>query len=452
MMKRLFNGGLAFLCLILVHVQTINAQEGIDTDKLDTFFTELLDYEKFMGSVVIIQGDDIIFQNAYGFVDEDQTPAHTNHIYRIGSITKSYTAALILMLQEEGKLNLSDTIETTYPEIPNADKITIEQLLRHKSGLFNFTNSPVYSEYYEQDVSKQEMIDRFIEYGTNFEPGEDFEYSNTGYVLLGYILEDILEMDFNDILRTYITEPLGLNRTYVSERVSAESGEVHSFTYGQGWNLAPQTNMYIPHAAGAISSTPLEVAQFYQHLFSGDLLSEESMEQMVELQDNFGLGVFKIPFYDKTAWGHNGGIDGFQSSAGYFKDEDVAFALLGNGSNYSINEILIGMLSVTFGVDFDIPDFEAMAETIELSEEEMEAYTGTFSSEMFPMDIEIFIQNGNLMAQATGQGAFPLTVNSHTVMSFEPAGIVLEFDELRGHKYRAMELRQAGQQFRFSLD
>ena len=435
----------------VLFIQLSLAQISIDSEKLDQYLSELEEYDKFMGSVTVLHGDDVIFQNAYGFGDADQNPVHSESVYRIGSITKSYTAALILKLVEEGELELSDKLYRFYPDIPNADKITIEQLLRHRSGLYNFTNNPDYAEYYEGEKSKEELLSLFINYGTNFEPGENFEYSNTAYVLLGYIIENTTGLSYDDVLEKYITEPLGLNRTYFGTGINSERDEVHSFTYQENWTVAPQTNMIIPHGAGALVSTSEEVARFYRHLFEGDLLSDESLGKMTDLTENFGLGIFQVPFHDKTALGHNGGIDGFQSSAAYFSDDEISFALLGNAVNYPANDITIAILSAVFGHDFEIPDFESEAEIIELTEDQLEAYTGTFTSEAFPLDIEIFIQNGNLMAQATGQGAFPLTANTPTIMRFDPAGIVIEFDDLVADKYRSMELRQSGQQFRFSL-
>lgn len=438
--------------LPLLFIQLSFAQVSLDSEKLDRYLSELQEYDKFMGSVTVLHGDDVIFQNAYGFADEDQTPVHTESVYRIGSITKSYTATLILKLVEDGELDLSDNLNRFYPDMPNADKITIEQLLRHRSGLFNFTNNPDYAEYYEGEKSREELLSLFEKYGTNFEPGENFEYSNTAYVLLGYIIEDISGMSYNDALQKFITEPLGMNRTYFGSGINTEQDEVHSFTFQENWTVAPQTNMFIPHGAGALVSTSEEVARFYRHLFEGDLLSEESLDKMTDLIGNFGLGIFLIPFHNKTALGHNGGIDGYQSSAAYFSDDEISFALLGNAMNYSSNDITIAILSAVFGHDFEVPDFESESEVVELTKNQMEAYTGTFKSEIFPLDIEIFIQNGNLMAQATGQGAFPLTANTHTIMRFDPAGVVIEFDDLVADKYRSMVLRQAGQQFQFRLD
>lgn len=171
---------------------------------------------------------------------------------------------------------------------------------------------------------------------------------------------------------------------------------------------------------------------------------------MRDFEGQFGLGLIRFPFGDKTLIGHNGGIDGYQSNAAHSPGGDLTFAVLGNGINYSFNDILIGMLSITFGNDYEIPLFEAR-EAISLEESELEKYTGTYSSPNFPLNIELFVDGDNLMAQATGQGAFPLTVHDESTMAFEPAGIELQFDEPECGQYRGFRFKQSGREFDFML-
>lgn len=451
-MKNRYTASLSFLLLLFVILpQSSRAQDSFNKQKLDSYLTVLEENNKFMGSVAILSGDDILFNKAYGFVDENEKPANSKTVYRIGSITKTYTAALIMQLVEEGKINLSDKLSEFYPEIPNADTITIEHLLRHRSGLVNVTNIPEYSEYYTENVTHEQMLDRIKRYGTSFEPGEKFEYSNTGYILLGYIVEDVTGMSYADALKEFITEPLGLDRTYYGGEISTRSGEAFSFNYTPGgWKKTSETDMSIPHGAGAIVSTPAETGIFLNALFNGELISEEYSEKMTDLQDGYGLGVVRIPFYDKYAWGHNGGIDGFHTTSGHFPEENLTFVLFGNGFNYSMNDISIGVLSILFGREFELPDFSGEPKQVQLGEKEKQAFVGKFSSGQIPLEIEVFVEDGVLKAQATGQGAFPLTAYQGGVMKFAQAGITMVFENLEDEKFQGFELQQAGQKYTYT--
>ena len=445
---------LPFLLAAILFVISVQhtAQQLPDVEKLNTFFETLTDHDTFMGSAAIFQNGELIFNEAYGFSKEHNQPAGPETIYHIGSITKTMTAAIILKLAEEGKISLSNTLADYYPDLPNAQNISIEHLLRHRSGLVNFTNMPEYADYYTDEASRAELLDRFREYGSEFEPDERFEYSNTGYVLLGYIIEDITGLTYGEALEQFITNPAGLNRTFY---IAESDGEnfADSFALVDGWQKLPSTNMAIPHAAGGVVSTAAETARFFKALFEGGLLSPESLDLMTSITDELGLGIFRIPFYDKFAFGHTGGIDGFHTVAAYFPEEKVSFAILSNGLNYVMNDITIGLLSLTFGHDFEIPDFEAEeSEIIHLSVEEMAQFTGNFISDELPLDIRFFEQAGKFMSQATGQEAFPLTAISETTMKFDPAGIVIEFSDFRDGRFHVFTLKQMGQEFQFQLE
>lgn len=443
---------LLLIAFSLMVLQPATAQNGVDSDKLNRYFTALEENDLFMGSVVVMDGDEVVFEEAYGIMSDGGKSATTESIYRIGSSTKSYTATMILQLVDQGELALDNTLNTYFPNMPNADKITIKQMLGHKSGLENFTNLPDFMEYYTDDRSRDEMLEKFESLGTSFEPGENTEYSNTGYALLGYIIEEVTEMSYADALQKMISEPLELNSTYYGSGINADKNEADSFLYqGNEWQPASRTNMFIPHGAGAIVSTAEDVAKFYHSLFNGGFLSDESLERMRTFDGTFGLGLIQFPFNEKLLVGHNGAIDGFQSNAAHYPGENLTFALLGNGLNYPINNILIGMLSISFGKEFEIPTFEERA-SITLDEDELSKYTGTYQSPQMPFAIEMFVENGILMARATGQGALPLTIYDEQTMGHEQAGIEIIFEEPEVDRYTDFELRQAGQAFQFSLE
>lgn len=445
-----FRSSVILLLTCFILALPVSAQEAIDTEKLNRFFSQLTENNRFMGSVSILSGGDLVFESAYGKISADGVPATSEAVYRIGSITKSYTAAMIMQLVEMDSLSLETTLDTYYPGLPNAEEITIEHLLHHKSGLADFTQQPDYLSYFQNEITRDEMLNRFRNAGTSFAPGENTEYSNTGYVLLGYILEEETGISYSEALKQMITEPLGLSSTYYATGIDPDINEADSFTFPQdSWVPASRTNTDIPSGAGAVAATAEETARFFRSLLTGDLLDPESLREMTAFEGSLGLGLIRFPFGNRTLIGHNGGIDGFRSNAAHYADGDLTIALLVNGLNYNFNDILIGTLSIVFGQDYEIPSFEER-EAVTIDQNELEKYTGNFSSPNFPLDVKLFADGENLMAQATGQGAFPLTIYSDTTMAFEPAGIEIKFSDYSDGKYRAFRFSQAGQQFDFS--
>lgn len=451
-LKKIFAYLFIFVVTLSVTAEAQN-RPVFNKEKLNAYLDTLFQNDKFMGSVALDSAGVTVYSKSVGYrdMDEPNLKSDRHTVYRIGSVTKTFTATLIFQLIEEGRLSLSTQLSEYYPEIPQADAITIEHLLRHQSGLFNFTNAEDYTEWMTEERTKEQMLDLFRNQETQFEPGEKVSYSNTNYVLLGYILEDITGRSYARLLEQRIAGPLGLERTYFGGKINTEEGEAASFHYdGDQWTKLPETNMFIPHGAGAIVSTTEDMLVFIRSLFNGELVSQESLDKMTGLQQRFGMGLFGIPFYDKTAYGHTGGIDGFQSNLAYFPEQEVGIAFAGNGLSYSMNEILIGVLSIYFGRNFAIPTFDQ--KSITLSHQQMQRYTGNYTSKMLPMEIRVFVEDSALKAQATGQSSFRLTATDGQTMRFDPAGIVMEFDSLAAGRYQRFILKQSGGQFLFKRE
>jgi CubicO group peptidase (beta-lactamase class C family) len=433
---------LPLFAFIIIHG---NAQD-FDQAKLDSLFSRIESNQQSMGSVSIYKDGKEVYANAIGFADLDKgIKAGHETKYRIGSISKTFTSVIILQLVEEGKLSLETTLDKYYPSIPNASKVTIEQLLRHRSGLFNFTNDPAYLEWMEAPKSEDELIEIFKKNGTVSEPDEKFEYSNTNYVLLSFIVEQIENKVFSEVFDQRITKGLKLPDTYYGGVIGQKPNEAKSYNFKEGWKLATETDMSIPTGAGAIVSTPSDLNTFFHALFQGEVVSEESLKRMTTLEDGYGLGLFQLPFYDRRAFGHNGGIDGFQSNASYFQDDGVGLVYITNGTVMSLNDILIGVLSIYFDKDYALPTF---VPAIEISSAELDQYLGIYSSEALPLKITISKDGNQLMAQATGQSAFPLEPYEAHKFRFNPAGIKLEFIP----EDKKMILNQGGGRFEFSME
>ncbi|GHA42692.1 D-Ala-D-Ala carboxypeptidase [Salinimicrobium marinum] len=411
-------------CNLFLIAFSLSAQD-IDMAKMDSLFAVVEENQKGMGSVTISKYGEIIYQNSIGFSDLDNQVRNTeNTKFRIGSISKTFTAAVIMQLVEEGKLQLDTKLAEFFPDIPNAFEITVEDLLRHQSGLFNFTNKKEYLEYLEESKTKEELLEIFIANGTVSKPGEKNEYSNTNYVLLSFIAEDVDSSSLKDILEKRIVAPLQLQNTYFGGKINTANSEAFSYRKKGKWIPTSETDTSIPMGAGGVVSTPSDLTTFFTALFSGEVVKPEMLEEMKAMPNKFGIGLFSYPFADKIFYGHDGGIDGFSSIAIYNPEDGLSVAYLSNAGEFSINDMLRGVLSIYYEENYDIPEF---ATTIDIPAEELEKFTGTYSSEGFPLKLSIFAEEGVLMGQGSGQPPFPLEAYAQNKFQYAPADLKLEF-------------------------
>jgi CubicO group peptidase (beta-lactamase class C family) len=370
--------------------------------------------------------------------------ASENSKYRIASVTKTFTAVLALKAEEENKLSLSQTIDKWFPTIGNADKITIEHMLYHRSGLHNHVDEFVNSNRHTQPITETEMIEVIIKGGNDFEPDTKMAYSNPNYILLTYILEKIYEKPFSKILEEQIANPLGLKNTYLGEKINTQKGECNSYTFLNNWELAPELDISQALGAGAMTSTSADLVTFIHALFSGKLIYENSLMKMKIIKDFFGMGLIQVPFDNKTGFGHTGGIDGFRSVFGYFPTGDISFAYTSNGMNFNGNDISIAVLSAAYNIPFEIPEFT----TYELTAEDLDKYLGVYSSKQLPLKMTITKVDNRLFGQGTGQPSFPLEAVGKDKFEFKQAGVVLEFNPTD----KTMILRQGGGVFNFERE
>jgi CubicO group peptidase (beta-lactamase class C family) len=419
--------------------------QDFDRTRLDSYYNALEANNKFMGSVAVSRNGKIIYSRSAGYSDfENMKKADADSKYRIGSISKTFTSVLVLKAVEEGKLKLNQTIGEYFPGIKNSDKITIENLLYHRSGIHNFTDDKEYLTWNTRPVTEKEMIDIIAGGGSDFEPDSKSQYSNSNYVLLTFILEKTFRKPYAELLKKYIAQPLGLTNTKLGGKINTSENECNSYKYMDTWKPETETDISIPLGAGGIVSTPVDLVKFSDALFGGKLLKTETLELMKTPNGQYGMGLFKIPFYEKTGYGHTGGIDGFSSVFSYFSDGNISYALTCNGSNYNNNNISIAVLSAVFNKPYDIPDFK----TYEVSPEELDKYPGVYSSEQIPIKITVTRVNRTLVAQGTGQSAFPLEAVEKDIFRFDQAGIVMEFNI----ESKTMILKQGGGQFTFTKE
>ena len=191
-------------------------------------------------------------------------------------------------------------------------------MLSHRSGLHNFTSDSLFATYVTKPESEAEMIDIFAKQKSDFEPDTKFEYSNTNFVLLGYIIEKLTGKTYAQELKTRVTSKIGLADTYYGAKTNPAKNEAYSYYYAGQWISSIETDMSIPGGAGAIVSTPTDLVKFIDALFAGKLVSPASLELMKTMKDNYGMAMLSIKFNDEKGYGHTGVIDGFTSELFYF--------------------------------------------------------------------------------------------------------------------------------------
>jgi D-alanyl-D-alanine carboxypeptidase len=440
------NKILTTLLLTVLSVVAVYGQ-SLNKSKLDSLLNILAEKNKAMGSLTISKNRNVVYSRAIGYSflsDKEKIPATEKTIYRIGSISKMFTATMIFQLIEEGKLKLTTTLDQYFPNIPNANNITISNLLNHRSGLHNFTDDLDYTTWMTQPKTQDEMLSIIAKNKVDFQPNEKASYSNTNFVLLGYIIEKITKQPYSKNLNERIISKIGLANTSYGGKTNISNNESFSYKFENTWKQLPETDMSIPGGAGSIVSTPTDLIQFIEALFSNRLISKNSLMQMKTITEGYGMGMFQIPFDTKRAYGHNGGIDGFASNLAYFPEDSLAIAYCTNGQAYPMNDILIGVLKICFDRAYSIPTFSS----ISISPEELTKYSGIYSSTQIPLKITITKNNETLTAQATGQPSFPLDAVEKDTFKFDPAGVVLEFNTEKNE----MTLKQGGGVFLFKKD
>ncbi len=412
---------------------------------LDSLFQILDENNRFMGSLSISENGKIIYSKTIGKADLASGKSSDKLTkYRIGSISKMFTACLIFQAIEENKLSLKQNINRFFPKITGAKEISIGNLLNHRSGIHNYTNDTSYFNYYTASKSQKEMLEIIQANGSDFKPNSKAEYSNSNYILLSFILEKIYKKSYEELLDIKIIQPQGLKNTYFGKKLELAKNECASYRFSGKWELENETHSSVSLGAGGIVSTTEDLLFFITKLFEGKIINTASLEQMMKLEDGYGMGIFPVPFYDKKGFGHTGGIDGFSSFLYTFPEEKISIALTSNGSRFNNNDIAIAALSDCFDKSFSLPSFYAVA----LTSADLDKYLGSYANPEIPIKISITKDSLSLIAQATGQPSFTLETIGKDSFEFSPAGVEIQFIPEKN----LLILKQGGGEFSFKRD
>jgi CubicO group peptidase (beta-lactamase class C family) len=341
-------------------------------DKLDKLIRAYAEYGKFNGSVLVAEKGKVIYKKGLGLADMEwniPNQPHTKH--RLGSITKQFTAMLIMQLVEQGKLKLDVPISTYLPDYSkkNGDIITIHHLLTHSSGIPNMTSFPGFvKDVMRNSYSPAQLVNMSADSTLQFKPGERFAYSNSGYLLLGYIIEKVTGKSYEQVLQEHIFTPLKMNNTgYDHHRTLLKNRASGYEKNGRHYVNADFIDMSVPHAAGALYSTVEDLYLWDQALYGNQLLRKENMELLFtkhipsggSYHYGYGWGIGKIPLGNTAerieTIGHGGGINGFNTQITRIPSDKSFIVLLNNTGGAPLGEMVNAIAAILYDKSYDLP-------------------------------------------------------------------------------------------------
>jgi CubicO group peptidase (beta-lactamase class C family) len=416
-----------------------------DVARMEQVVQSYVSDKKFMGSVLVARGDEVLLSKGYGSANlEWNIPNSPDTKFRLGSITKQFTAASILLLEERGKLTTDDLVKKFMPDAPAAwDEITIFHLLTHTAGIPNFINFPDHKSVKPFAATPEELVARFRDKSIEFQPGEKWAYSNSGYLLLGYLLEKAAGQSYEAFLRDNIFGPLDMNDSgYDSNSAIIQRRAAGYRRLNSGPENAGFVHMSIPFAAGALYSTTEDLLRWQQGLFGGKLLSAESLAKMTTpFKRDYALGVTVRTASGRKMISHGGGIDGFTTFLAYYPEDKVTAVALSNLVRGAPPGQIVGYLAaIAHGEKIELP---SERKEITVAPALLKQYVGTY--EIAPkVNMMIRLQEGQLISQLSGQGKVPLFAQSEAKFFPKIVDAEIEFGKDDKGAVTHLVLRQGG--------
>ena len=387
-----------FLAIILIlgFAVTLFSQETT-VEKLDRLLKGYTETGRFNGSALIASHGKILLEKGYGYKNfKGRTLNDTCTIFQIASVTKQFTSAVILKLVELNKLSLNDRLKKFYPDFPKGESISIENLLTHTSGIFDWTQSINFS-----PTSEQTLLGFLKTKALDFSPGTRWSYSNSNYSLLGYIIQKASGMSYEDAVRKYIFNPLHMNHSGFDFKnlVSKEKATGYS-TFSDSSKIAGILYDSIgPFAAGEIYSTVGDLYKWHRGLQSYKIINRSSLEKAyTPYKDHYGYGWTIDSLFNRRITSHSGDISGFNSNLARITEDNVFIILLNNKEESGLEAITRDILAILYSQPYSIP---VKRHPVKLDEEILKKYIGAYEliSPPGPIQGEVTFEKGKLMMQ-----------------------------------------------------
>ncbi len=396
-MKKIF----LLIAVLLLAISNFAQDAGTRIDTLISAYSKLY---KFNGSVLVAKDGAILLNKGYGYRNAaDKVLNSEETIFQLGSITKQFTSAVILKLQEEKKLSVSDKLGKYFPDYPKGDSITIEQLLTHTSGIYSYTNDQNFmTNEITKPASREKMMSLFKDKPLDFSPGTSWNYSNSGYSLLGYIIEAVTKKPYEQAVRKYIFTPLHMTHSgFDFTHLKSSDKAIGYFKLNdKDAVIAPIVDSTVSFSAGAIYSTTGDLYLWHKALENNTVLSKAGQEKAyTPLKNNYGYGWGVDSIDGKRRVGHGGGIPGFITNESRVPEDDIDVVLLSNASDESPGAITKSIYAILYDKEYELPKERTV---IKLPEATLKQYEGEY--EIRPgLDVAMSIKDGELSALPTGQ-------------------------------------------------
>jgi CubicO group peptidase (beta-lactamase class C family) len=371
--------------------------------KVDEYINTFARMKLFSGSVLIAKDGQILTDKGYGMANYEHNVANGPETkFRIASLTKQFTAVAVMQLVEQGLCSLDEPLSKYLPDYPDGDRIMLFHLLTHTSGIPDHAEMPDFNfarRVYDTPVSK--TMAAFMNKPLEFEPGEKFQYSNSGYILLGYIIEKLSGMSYGDYLAEHIFIPLGMENTGIDETQRVLEHRASGYALGGSEIInADFRIMANAFASGAIYSTVEDMYLWDRALYSEKLLTKASLEKMfTPYKRYYGLGWGIVNIFDKKCTCHNGETEGFQTNISRYIDNDVCIIILSNFEQTPIERMSFVLAAIVFGQEYSMPKER---EIVRLQPSLLDEYVGSY--EVKPnFNLVISREGSRMFCQATEQ-------------------------------------------------
>ena len=396
------------------------------TAKAEAYLAAQARVNQFSGSVLVARADDILLAKGIGLANiEHYVPNIPQTKFRLGSITKQFTATAILLLAQQGKLSLEDLASKHVENCPDAWKpVTIHHLLTHTSGIPSFTGLPGYRAAQPLPSPPAKTLELVRDMPLEFAPGEKFAYSNSGYVLLGQIIENVSGQSYAEFVRQNIFEPLAMLDSGYDDPKKILPHRAAGYRIGDTPTNAAYLDMTIPHAAGALYSTALDLHRWSRALDAGKLLPPEAATKMfTPVKEKYGYGWFIDQQFGRKRVYHGGGINGFTTELFRYPDDQICVVVLSNTESRAAGQVARDLAAMVFSESYDLPQERRF---ITVEEKILGTLAGQYEIATGPT-LTIIHDKGRLLAQLPGQSQFELRPESPEKFFVKEAGAEITF-------------------------
>jgi CubicO group peptidase (beta-lactamase class C family) len=425
------------ICLLLTLSSIAQSLE----QQFDTYIGDQYTSDAPGVSILVAKDGKAIYSKGSGIANlESDIKAAPKHVFEIGSITKQFTAVAILMLEEQGKLSVEDEITKFIPDYPTQDKtITVHHLLNHTSGIKSYTNMPSFMEFARTDMTPTVLIDNFKNEQMEFDPGTQFNYNNSGYIVLGHIIEVVSGQSYEDFIQTNIFDKVGMKNSYYGSMTRLIPNRARGYSKTEtGYRNADYLSLTLPYAAGSIMSTTADLLKWQNAISANTLIKKSSLEKATNgstldsgEEITYGYGWYTGNINGSASVEHDGGIFGYSSSGIFLPEENVYVIGLSNCDCGNVGALVSNVAAMAIR-----KPFPKKKDAIDLSESQLSKWVGAYEYEGATRHVTL--KNKQLFSQREGSVRMEIYPMSATNFIFDGGNTFYDFFTENGNRMVTM--------------